>query len=124
MLNLFLSFQSNNREVSNGVPSFPSESNGEIVWQQLEETAEKTGIPREIIGDQGSDLASGIKKFCQNHPETCYIYDIKHKTAAVLKHELENDEKWLEFTKLAAKTKTQVQQTSLASLSPPNQRTK
>jgi hypothetical protein len=85
--------------------------NGEIVFQQLEEAIEKTGVPKEIIGDQGSDLAKGIKKFCQAHPETCYIYDIKHKTAAVLKHELEHDEKWLEFTKLAAKTKLEVQQT-------------
>lgn len=100
------------------------ESNGDVVWQQLEETAEKTGIPREIIGDHGSDLAAGIQKFCQKHPGTCYIYDIKHKTATVLKHELENDEKWLEFTRLAAKTKIRVQQTPLASLSPPNQRTK
>jgi hypothetical protein len=98
--------------------------NGEIVFQQLEEAIEKTGVPKEIIGDQGSDLAKGIKKFCQAHPETCYIYDIKHKTAAVLKHELEHDEKWLEFTKLAAKTKLEVQQTPLVSLSPPNQRTK
>ncbi len=33
---------------------FPvKQSNGEIVWQQLEETVEKTGVPREIIGDQG-----------------------------------------------------------------------
>jgi hypothetical protein len=100
------------------------QSNGDIVYQQLDKAIDKTGIPKEIIGDQGSDLASGIKKFCQAHPETCYIYDIKHKTAAVLKHEFEHDEKWLEFTKLAAKTKLDVQQTPLASLSPPNQRTK
>jgi hypothetical protein len=33
------------------------ESNGKIVWQQLEKAIEKTGIPREIIGDHGSDLA-------------------------------------------------------------------
>jgi hypothetical protein len=100
------------------------QSNGEIVYQQLEETIKKTGVPREIIGDQGSDLAKGIKMFCENHKEVCYIYDIKHKTANVLKHELENDEKWLEFVELAAKTKLRVQQTSLAFLSPPNQRTK
>jgi len=100
------------------------QSNGEIVYQQLEETVKKTGIPREIIGDQGSDLSKGIKKFLENHKEVCCIYDIKHKTANVLKHELENDQKWLEFAELAAKTKLKVQQTSLACISPPNQRTK
>jgi hypothetical protein len=55
-------------------------------------------------------LSKGIKKFLQNHNEVCYIYDIKHKTANVLKHELENDQKWLEFAELATKTKLKVQQ--------------
>jgi hypothetical protein len=100
------------------------QSNGKIVYQQLEEAIEKTGIPREIIGDHGSDLEKGIKDFCQQHQETCYIYDIKHKTAAVLKHELESDEKWLKFIELATKTKVSVQQTTLAFLAPPNQRSK
>jgi hypothetical protein len=99
-------------------------SNGQIVWQQLEKVIEKTGIPIEIVGDKGSDLAKGIKDFCLQHQETCYIYDIKHKTAAVLKHELENDEKWLKFIEFATKTKLSVQQTTLACLSPPNQRSK
>ena len=31
-------------------------SNGEVVFQQLEETVDKTGLPREILGDQGSDI--------------------------------------------------------------------
>jgi hypothetical protein len=69
-------------------------------------------------------LEKGIKDFCLQHQETCYIYDIKHKTAAVLKHELENDEKWLKFIELATKTKVSVQQTTLAFLAPPNQRSK
>ena len=104
---------------------FPvKQSNGEVVFQQLEDTIPKTGVPREIIGDQGSDLKSGIEKFCQEHQETCYVYDIKHKTAAVLKHELQKDEAWLEFSQLAAQTRRKVQQTSLAALAPPNQRTK
>lgn len=100
------------------------QSNGEVVWQQLEKTIEKTGVPREIIGDQGTDLAGGIEKFCQNHQDTCYIYDIKHKVATVLKHELQDDKTWLEYTKFAAQTRKRTQQTSLAFLSPPNQRTK
>jgi hypothetical protein len=100
------------------------QSNGNIVYQQLQEAIGKTGIPREIVGDKGSDLAKGIKDFCQIHQETCYVYDIKHKTAAVLKHELENDEKWLMFIELANKTKVNVQQTALAFLAPPNQRSK
>jgi len=99
-------------------------SNQEVVYRQLEATVEKTGVPRLIVGDHGSDLKAGVERFCQEHPETSFVYDIKHKTAAVLKRELARDETWLEFTRLAARTKSRVQQTSLAYLAPPNQRTK
>jgi len=99
-------------------------SNGEIVYEQLEKTIEKTGVPREILGDYGSDLKVGVETFCQEHPETDYVHDIKHFTAILLKRELQNDEEWINFTSLATKTKKQLQQTSLAFLSPPNQRTK
>ncbi len=99
-------------------------SNKDVVYRQLEANVEKTGVPRSIVGDHGSDLKAGVEKFCQEHPETCFIYDIKHKTATVLKRELARDETWLEFTRLAAQTKKRVQQTSLAYLTPPNQRTK
>jgi len=99
-------------------------STGEIVYQQLEATVQKTGVPREIISDQGGDVKAGVERFCVAHPTTCAIYDIKHKTAAILKHELEGDPAWQEFTQLCHQTKQQVQQTTLAFLCPPNQRAK
>jgi hypothetical protein len=101
-----------------------NKSNGEIVYQQLEETVEKTGVPRAIISDHGSDLNVGVKLFCKQHAETSQLYDIKHKTAAILKRELSHDENWNEFIKKANRTKKQVQQTDLAFLQPPNQKTK
>jgi hypothetical protein len=36
-------------------------SNGEIVYQQLSQTVEKTGVPRQIVGDHGTDIKSGIE---------------------------------------------------------------
>lgn len=99
-------------------------SDGEVVYGQLEDATEKTGIPRVILGDYGSDLKTGIKKFCQNHPGTLYLYDIRHKTAAALRHELEKDEAWQEFAQSAAQTKLKLQQTPLAPLGPPAQRSK
>lgn len=100
------------------------QSNGDVVYQQLEKAAEKTGIPREIVSDHGRDLNAGVEKFCQHHPQTSPVYDIKHKTAAILKHELEQDADWHRFTQLANQTRRQVQQTGLAALAPPNQKTK
>jgi hypothetical protein len=101
-----------------------SPSNGERLLHQLEASARQTGIPRQIVADHGSDLKAGIEQFCQQHPGTCFIYDIKHKTASVLKHELSGDEKWQRFTRLATQSKLKVQQSALACLAPPNQRTK
>ena len=104
---------------------FPvTQSNGEIVFQQLEETVEKTGVPREIVSDKGSEQRASVEKFCEAHFRACSIHDIKHKTALVLKHELQEDENWLSFTKLAEQTRVEIQQTSLSFLAPPNQRSK
>jgi len=101
------------------------QSNGEVVYQQLEQAVAKIGgVPRAIVSDHGTDLKAGIDKFCQRHPQTSSIYDIKHKTAAVLKHELEQDADWLAFTQWANQTGRRVQQTALAALTPPNQKTK
>lgn len=99
-------------------------SNGQVVYEQLEANTQKTGVPIEIIGDFGSDLKSGIEQYCQAHPKTSYIYDIKHKTAALLKRELKNNSLFQDFIEFVTKTKKQVQQTPLAGFAPPNQRTK
>jgi hypothetical protein len=101
-----------------------SSSNGQLIVEQLEASVVKTGVPRQIVADYGSDLKAGIEAFCLQHPTTCFLYDVKHKTACVLKHELAGDVLWQTFTRLAAKSKQQVQQSALACLAPPNQRAK
>jgi len=90
-------------------------------WRET--AVQKTGVPREIISDHGSDLVVGIRQFCRQHPETSAIYDIKHQTAAVLKQELAQDAAWGEFTHLASQTKLAVQQTASAALAPPDHKT-
>ena len=101
-----------------------TQSNGEIVYQQLEEARQRTGVPREILSDQGSDLHKGIRQFCEAPPETSAVYDIKHKVAAVLKRELGADPAWAAFSTLATQTIARVQQTALAALAPPRHRRK
>jgi hypothetical protein len=75
-----------------------TQSNGDIVSQQLQATVEKTAIPRQIVRDQGADLHAGVQAFCRAHAATCASYDITHQTACVLKHELHHDEQWQRFT--------------------------
>ena len=100
------------------------QSNGAVVYQQLEAQVAKTGLPRQIISDHGTDLKAGLEQFEQAHRETVVIYDIKHKTAALLKRELGGNPTWQAFAHQANQTKRQVQQTALAALAPPSQRTK
>lgn len=99
-------------------------SNGEVVQQQLEATCAKTGEPRQIVADAGSDLKRGIRLFCGPRWHCAYTYDIKHKTAILLKHELANDAPWHQFLDNATATKQRLQQTALAFLAPPAQRSK
>ena len=94
------------------------------MYQQLTTAVAHTGVPREILSDGGSDLQAGIAQFQQAHPRTQAIYDIKHKTALVVKHELAEEARWKAFTQQAAQTKQRVQQTPLAFLAPPAQRRK
>jgi hypothetical protein len=100
------------------------QSNKQIVYEQLEATVAKTGVPRAIVKDDGGDLTGGVALFRQNHPETCGIYDIKHKVARMLKRRLDKDPRWGTLTSRAAQIKSQLQLTDVAFLVPPNQRSK
>lgn len=100
------------------------ESNGVIVEQQLEQLVEVTGVPRQIVSDQGTDLKNGITVFCQQHGETVYVHDIAHQAALIVKHELEADERWSAFVSAMGRTKPKLQQTALAHLTPPSPKAK
>jgi len=100
------------------------QSNGEIVYPQLKETQQRTGVPTEILTDQGSDLRVGVKQYGIDHPATRSIYDVAHRAALLLKHELQDDALWQSFTHYATQIRTELQQTRLAALIPPNQRSK
>jgi hypothetical protein len=94
------------------------------VAQQLTAVAATMGRPRAIVRDDSGDLRGGVELFRAHHPQTADLYDIKHKTACLLRHVLEADEQWSAFHRRAGATKCQVQQTELAFLAPPSQRLK
>lgn len=101
-----------------------TESNGQIVHQQLEEVACRVGVPRAIVSDEGRDLRGGIRRFCQHHDDTTSLSDMPHKAARLLKHRLEKNERWLSYCTHVGQTKFQTGQTELAFLVPPQQRRK
>jgi hypothetical protein len=94
------------------------------VAEQLQEAIKRTGVPRAILSDRGSDLHGGVEIFRQSHPETIESQDIKHKAACLLKARLEGDECWNQYTSQAGQTKFSLQQTELAFLAPPSPRSK
>lgn len=99
-------------------------STGKIVQQQLAETARRTGIPRQIISDHGSDVKSGSELFAAEHPETAVVYDAAHHGACVLKRRFEHDARWTDFLARLGQTKSRIQQTPDAYLMSPALRPK
>jgi len=100
------------------------QSNGSIVRQQLKKTAKRTGIPRQIVSDHGSDVKTGGELFVADHPETSLIYDAAHHGAIVLKRRFQADDRWAAFLTRLGQTKSRVQQTADAFLMSPGLRPK
>lgn len=98
------------------------QSNGTIVCEQLPKAVDKTGVPRAIIHDHGSELKAGVTKFQNRHPNTASIYDIKPKVAIEIQHRLEQDARWDAFNKTAAGIDKRLRQTAAADLTPPKLR--
>jgi hypothetical protein len=90
----------------------------------LEEAVSRTGVPRAILNDHGTDLHGGVEVFGRRHPETVELYDITHQAACLLKARLGGDERWDRYTGLLGSTKFAIQQTELAALTPPSPRAK
>ncbi len=95
-------------------------SDGATVCRQLQEAARKTGAPRMIASDHGSDIKNGVAAFQQQYPHVSGCYDIAHKVALLLKRTLEGDARWAEFTRQCGLAKARLQQTHLAHLIPPS----
>lgn len=89
----------------------------------LEEAIAKTGIPREICSDSGSDLCS-IKKIIIKYSSIHHVPDIMHKTGNLLKKALENYEPWKVFVCNLTDCKKRLCLSSLSYLCPPNIRGK
>ncbi|UKO96065.1 hypothetical protein [Nostoc sp. UHCC 0870] len=95
---------------------------GELIEQKLCELTTKVGCPVQIIADHGSDIEKGIKLYIQKYPDVVYTYDVTHAMALLLKHELANSEKYQSFIQKCNQCRHQLQQTELAFISPPSQR--
>lgn len=101
-----------------------TDSNARTVAECLEHAAARTGMPRAILDDHGTDLHGGVEIFRGRHPEVVEVYDLAHKAACLLKARPERDPRWKSYTGQLGATRFAIQQTELAGLTPPCPRTK
>lgn len=99
-------------------------SNAALVEAELELAVKRTGRPRLIVSDQGSDLRKGIADFQSWYPRTAYVPDVAHYGATLLEHAWEDQPRWQQFSKELQHTSTKVRQTKSAYLLAPGMRSK
>mgnify|MGYP000358181773 CR=1 FL=1 len=99
-------------------------SNGALVEAELEQAVERTGRPRLIVSDQGSDLKKGIADFQSWYPGTAYVPDAAHFGATVLEHAWDDEPRWQQFIKELQSTSAKLRQTKSAYLLAPRMRAK
>jgi len=95
---------------------------GEAIYEKLEMLSMSVGIPKQILGDHGSNLKKGIHLYQKEHPQVIYTYDVTHAMSNLLKQELTQDESYQRFLKSCRQCRLALQQTELAFLAPPAQR--
>ena len=100
------------------------ESNQQLVDGELKKAVTRTGAPRQIVSDGGSDLVGGIERFRQRHPETLGVPDVAHHAANLLRHYWESDPKWQALAKRMSEVAATIRQTQAAHLMAPKLRNK
>jgi len=94
------------------------------VAAELERATQRTGAPRLIVSDQGTDLVKGIEHFQRRHTNTAAVGDVAHYGANVLENRWERDPRWKELLHRFAQTNQQLRQTADAFLLSPTLRNK
>lgn len=99
-------------------------STSETVAAELELAAMRTGKPREIVSDQGSDLDGGVRIFQTRHADVAHVHDLAHRAANVLKQRWNQDDQWSGFVSQLSQAAAKLRQTREAHLLPPTIRAK
>jgi len=99
-------------------------SNAALVEVELERAVQRTGRPRLIVSDQGSDLRKGIADFQSWYPRTAHVPDVAHFGANLLEHAWDDQPRRQQFSKDLQNTSSQLRQTPSAYLLAPRLRPK
>lgn len=92
--------------------------------QEYENLADRYGTPRAVLVDGAAELRDGAKCLANRRDDTMVLRDFKHYAANVLKSLLGNDQRFQEVGGKIGKTRSGIQQTELAHLTPPSPKQK
>lgn len=89
-----------------------------------DELAERFGPPRAVLIDGAVELREGADCLKKRRDDTILLRDFKHYAANVLKSLVGNDERFKAFSTHVGQTRSAIQQTELAHLTPPGAKPK
>jgi hypothetical protein len=92
--------------------------------QEYKDLAERHGTPRAVLVDGAPELRDGAKCLAERRDDTIVLRDFKHYAANVLKSLLGKDERFQEAGAKIGQTRSTIQQTELAHLTPPSPKQK
>lgn len=92
--------------------------------QEYNDLADRHGTPRAVLVDGAPELCDGAKCLAQRRDDTIVLRDFKHYAANVLKSLLGKDERFQEVGARIGQTRSAIQQTELAHLTPPSPKQK
>lgn len=99
-------------------------STHETILPELQVARGRTGVPRVIATDEGSDIVKAVRRLAEQHPAVSHLLDVSHAGANLLKKRWTADPRWTEFLQKLMQTNQQIRQTELAYLLSPKQRDK
>jgi hypothetical protein len=92
----------------------------EDVAEVYEELAKRHGVPRAILMDGAAELREGAETLKKQRSGTITLQDFKHKAANLFKALINKDPRFIEFNRQLGRTRSAIQQTELAHLTPPS----
>jgi hypothetical protein len=96
----------------------------EDMKQEYEDLADRYGTPRAVLVDGAPELRDGAKCLAERRKDTIVLRDFKHYAANILKSLFGKDERFQEVGGKIGQTRSAIQQTELAHLSPPRPKQK
>lgn len=88
------------------------------------QVAERCGPPRAVLVDGAVELREGTEPLKKQREDTIVLGDFKHYAANVVKSLIGNDQRFKEFSSQVGRTRSAIQQTELAHLTPPSAKPK